>query len=155
MLLTFTASLIMAVGLVLTLLPRYPGTAVIFAGAVLYGYFTGFSSFAPWLVKTLVALMLLAEVGGRCLRLCLTRRFTLSRRFAVDGTMGNIGGVLAANALLGPILGVIVWEVISAKTFEPRLATVGKILGRLAAAAALRLACGLAMVLVVAVYIFP
>ena len=154
MLLTFIASLIMSVGLVLTLFPRYPGTVVVFAGAVLYGSFTEFRSFAPWLVETLVALIIIAEVGGRCLRLYLTRSFTLSRRFAVDSIVGNIGGVIVSNALLGPILGVVVWELVSAKTLEPRLTMIGKILGRLAGVAMLRLACGIVMSLLIGFYIF-
>lgn len=152
LLLKLTVLLIMLVGLTLTLLPRLPGTLVILGAAVLYLGVTG-SDAPPWVVAALAVLSFVAEVGGRMLRLYLTRRYSLSRVFCVNSTAGNIGGILAADALLGPVLGLLVWEFFAGRTLAPRWDTVGKVLLRLAAVATVRFGCGLLMIVLVMVYI--
>jgi uncharacterized protein YqgC (DUF456 family) len=143
----------MLIGLCATVVPRLPGTLIILAGIALYGAFTGFQSFTPPLWTTLLILALVAEVGGRFLRYYLTKRYAISRLFATNSTLANTGGILAADAMLGPIFGLIAWELIAGKTLQPRWNTVGKILMRLAAAAVLRLVCGLVMIVLAYIYI--
>jgi uncharacterized protein YqgC (DUF456 family) len=144
--------LLMLVGLMLTLLPRLPGTLVILGAAALYIGAAGGDAPA-WVVAALAVLSFTAEVGGRLRRLYLTRRYSLSRVFCVNSTVGNIGGILAADALLGPVLGMLVWELFAGKTLAPRWNTVGKVLLRLAAVAMVRFGCGLLMIVIVLVYI--
>lgn len=144
--------LIMLVGLVMTLLPRLPGTLVILAAAAVYLTASG-SGAPPWVVAALIVLAFAAEVGGRLLRYQLTRNQPLSRLFSVNSVVGNIGGVFAANALFGPVAGLLLWELFAGKTLAPRLDTVGRVLLRLAAVAALRFGSGLLMIVLVLVYI--
>lgn len=152
LLLKLTVILIMLVGLGLTLLPRLPGTLVILGAAILYLGAAGTAA-PPWVVAALAVLAFVAEVGGRLLRLYLTRRYSLSRVFCVNSTVGNIGGILAADALLGPVLGLLAWELFAGKTLAPRWDTVGRVLLRLAAVAMVRFGCGLLMIILVFVYI--
>ncbi len=152
LLLKLTVLLIMLVGLALTLLPRLPGTLVILGAAVLFIGVSGTDA-PPWVVASLTVLSFAAEVGGRMLRLYLTRRYSLSRVFCVNSTVGNIGGILAADALLGPVLGLLAWELFAGKTLAPRWDTIGKVLLRLAAVATVRFGCGLLMIVLVMVYI--
>lgn len=142
----------MLVGLAMTLLPRLPGTLVILGAAVLFIGATG-TDVPPWVVASLAVLSFAAEVGGRMLRLYLTRRYSLSRVFCVNSMVGNIGGILAADALLGPVLGLLAWELFAGKTLAPRWDTIGKVLLRLAAVATVRFGCGLLMIVLVMVYI--
>ncbi|WP_312560380.1 DUF456 family protein [Anaerospora sp.] len=146
-------AVIMLIGVVGTLIPRIPGTLIIFCGALLYGVLTGFASFQPWLTVLLLLLTITAEVGGRWLRAYLTRRYELSRLFCVNASAGNIAGIIAADALLGPILGIVIWEVIVGKTFIPRWSTVGRVIYLLAVAAMLRLICAVVMVILITIYI--
>lgn len=152
LLLKLTVLLIMLVGLAMTLLPRLPGTLVILGAAVLFIGATG-TDVPPWVVASLAVLSFAAEVGGRMLRLYLTRRYSLSRVFCVNSMVGNIGGILAADALLGPVLGLLAWELFAGKTLAPRWDTIGKVLLRLAAVATVRFGCGLLMIVLVMVYI--
>ena len=152
LLLKLTVILIMLVGLTLTLLPRLPGTVVILGAAVLYIGAAGTDA-PSWVAAALAVLAFAAEVGGRMLRLYLTRRYSLSRVFCVNSTVGNMGGILAADALLGPVLGLLVWEFFAGKTLAPRWDTVGKVILRLAAVATLRFGCGILMIVLVFVYI--
>jgi len=143
----------MLIGLAGTVAPRLPGTILIFSGALLFGLFSGFASFAPWIWLVLILLLAVAEIGGRWLRTLLTRQYSLTRLFSTNSVVANFGGILVADALLGPVLGIIVWELVAGKTLEPRGDTLTRILFRLAAVALLRFGCGLAMVIVVLMYV--
>ena len=141
--------LIMLLGLSLTLVPRFAGTVIILFGAVLFEFITGFSTMITWVWAMLLGLTVSAEAGGRILRNYLTRRYHASRNLSVNATVGHIGGVLAANALLGPFWGVILWELIIGKVMAPRWDFIYAVLIRLAAAAALRFVSGVVMIVLI------
>lgn len=153
LLLKLVVILLMLVGLVFTMFPRLPGTLIILGSAALYMVTAGQAVFPAWVAGALIVISFAAEVGGRMLRLHLTRRFALSRVFCVNSTVGNLGGVLAADALLGPVFGLLIWELFAGKTLAPRWDTVGRVLIRLAAVAAFRFGCGLLMIILVLVYV--
>ena len=67
----------------------------------------------------------------------------------MNSTVGNIGGILAADALLGPVLGLLAWEFFAGRTLAPRWDTVGKVILRLAAVATVRFGCGILMIVLV------
>lgn len=146
-------AVIMLIGLVSTVIPKMPGTLIIFGGFLLYGVSTDFTTFQPWITALLVLLTITAEVGGRWLRAYLTRRYHLSRLFCVNASAGNLAGIIAADALLGPVLGIIIWEVIVGKTFIPRWSTVGRVIHLLAIAAILRFICAIIMIILITVFI--
>lgn len=144
----------MMTGLVCTLLPRLPGTIIILVGPLLYGLAFGWENYHFYIVLSLVLLMLLAEAGGRLLRIYLTRSAAVSRIFSTDTTIGNAAGIVASDAIFGTVFGTLLWEMVVGKTLLPRFNTVARVLFRLAAAAALRFACGLLMISIVVMYIF-
>lgn len=79
-----------------------PGTAVIATAAVVYGFFTGFSSLSPPLVLAMVALAVVAEVLELVLGLAGARRLEASRRGMVGSVVGGMaGGILGAAFFLG------------------------------------------------------
>jgi len=150
----FIIVLMMMIGLMGTLSPRFPGTLLILAGAFLYGLITDFVTFQNWIVLALGILVLVAEIGGRVLRIYLTQNFRVSRIFSTDTTAGNIGGLVVTDALLGPVIGTILWEFIVGKTLFPRFDTIIKVLTRLFVAAGIRYICGVIMMFLIIEYIF-
>jgi Protein of unknown function (DUF456). len=151
LLLKLSVILILLVGLTLTLMPRLPATLIILGAAILYLALSG-ATVPPWVLAALILLSFAAEVGGRMLRLYLTRRYSLSRAFCVNGAVGNITGIVAADALLGPVLGLLAWEFFAGRNLSPRIDTIVRIIVRLAAVAAVRFGCGLLMIILVLVY---
>lgn len=143
----------MLIGLICTLFPRFPGTVIIFGGAIVYGYLTEFVSFELWMLISLVIIMVFAEVGGRWLRFYLTRWYSLSPQTSTNSAVGSIAGVFAADAILGPLLGMAFWQLIAGKTLSPRADTVFHVLGKLAIVATLRFMCGIIMIFIIFVYI--
>ncbi|HWR45359.1 DUF456 family protein [Sporomusa sp.] len=154
MLAKFIVTYIMLVGLLCTVSVKLPGTLIILLGAALYGAFTGFLTFTPWITEVLVFLVVAAELGGRALRIYLTRNYSVSRVFSVNSTISHLAGMLASDALLGPILGLAFWELLAGKTILPRSDGVLRVIFRLAGVAALRFVCGIVMIVLINMYIF-
>lgn len=146
------ATVIMLIGLASTVTPRLPGHIIILGGALLYLSLTGFNNVSAWLIYTLLSITVFAEGGGRLLRLYLTKQFSLSRSFCVNVTAGNIGGTVVANAIFGPMVGLVLWELLVGKTFLPRWSIIGQVLGCLLVVGFLRFFSGLAMILLTAVF---
>ncbi|MBP2642316.1 MAG: hypothetical protein H6Q67_203 [Firmicutes bacterium] len=153
MLLKLISILAMLVGLGLTVVPRTAGTIVIIAGAVFYKLVSGVTNEPTWIWYSLVALIFLAEGGGRGVRYYFTNKLGMSRELAIASTAGNVGGVLISNALFGPILGFLLWEIIIGKALYPRWDVVYSILIRLALTALLRFSCGVVMIIIVLVWL--
>ncbi|SMC59818.1 Protein of unknown function [Sporomusa malonica] len=143
----------MLVGLLCTISAKLPGTLIILLGAALYGLFAGFLTFAPWIIVMLICLVVIAELGGRALRIYLTRNYPVSRVFSVNSVISHVAGMLASDALLGPVLGLVVWELVAGKTLIPRSDSVLSVLYRLAGVALLRFTCGLIMIVLINMYI--
>lgn len=101
----------------------------------------------------LLCLVVTSELGGRALRIYLTRNYPVSRVFSVNSTVSHIAGMLASDALLGPVLGLLVWELVAGKTLIPRSDSVLAVLYRLAGVALLRFICGVIMIVLINLYI--
>lgn len=145
--LDFTVMFLMLTGLMCTLLPRMPGTLIILAGALSYGYITEFAAFGEWTTLSLVILTIVSEVGGRLARTRLTRKFPFSPAFGSNITIGNVGGIIISDVLLG-FVGLFIWQLAVGKNIFPRWDTVSRILWRSSAAALLRFLCGLIMIFI-------
>jgi uncharacterized protein YqgC (DUF456 family) len=143
--LDFTVMLWMLAGLACTLLPKLPGTLIIYAGAIFYGYFTDFSGFGSRTIWVMSALVCIGEFGGRALRQQLIKGLPFSPGFSTNTTVGNVAGIIVSDALLG-MAGLIVWQMIAGKTLYPRWDTVNRALVRMMAAAIVRFVCGMIMI---------
>ncbi|WP_371370739.1 DUF456 family protein [Sporomusa aerivorans] len=144
----------MVIGLFCTLTVKLPGTLIILLGAVLYGLFTDFVTFTPWIIALLVIISISAEAGGLAYRKYLTKKYAISSAFSVNSTVSHIAGILVSAALLGPVIGFGVWELIAGKTLLPRGNTTTQILVRLVGFAGVRMVCGAIMIMMIHIYIF-
>lgn len=145
---------IMMAGLLCTLSVKLSGTLIILLGAVLYGLFTHFVTFAPATMGLLILLSLVSELGGRLLRIYLTKNLLISRDFSINSIVCHFGGLMASNALLGSTLGFFLWELVAGKTLLPKSDTISQILFLLAGVAGIRFICGMAMIIIIHLYIF-
>lgn len=153
LILNFVTMLFMNIGLLLTLTPRLPGTLIIAGSAFFYGVFTEFRTFGLWITQILLMLVVIAEIGGRVLRRLLTKHCLVSPVYSTDTTAGNFAGILASDAIFGPVIGTAMWELIVGKTLFPRWNSILKVLMRLAVSAALRFICGVIMIILISKYI--
>lgn len=146
-LLEFAVILWMLTGLTCILLPKMPGAAMIFAGAMAYGYLTDFATFPKWTIITLLVLTVVAEIGGRLLRYHLTRRLPFSPAFGANTTVGNVGGIIVSDAILG-MAGLFLWQLAVGKNLFPRWNVISQILLRASAATLMKFICGWVMILI-------
>lgn len=153
LILKFIVIFLMLCGAICTLAPKIHGTIIILAAIFLYGIFTDFASFVPWIVILLSAITLLVEIGSSLLRIYLTKDYAISRLFAINALVGNLAGVIASDAILGSVLGISMWELISGKTLLPRFHVTSKIMLRLASVALFRAVSGIIMIILALFYI--
>ncbi len=128
---------LMAVGLIGTVLPIFPGTTVILAAAILHRIMLGSGKGLGWWSLGLLAMLTLASyaidfAGG----------WFGAKRFGATrwGTLGAVAGALVGlffglpGLLLGPVVGALLGEIIAGmKLIDAGRAGWGALLGNLAA----------------------
>jgi uncharacterized protein YqgC (DUF456 family) len=144
---------IMLIGLVCTLAPALRGTFIILVGAGIYVSIFGFSVFPLGIILALCVLVVIAEIGGQWLRIYLTQNSEVSREYSVNTTICNIAGIVVADAFLGALVGITIWELVVGKALLPRFNNVSKVLGSLVLVASLRFLCGIVMIILICNYI--
>lgn len=152
LILNFMIIFLLFVGLVCTLAPRLHGTLIIGSVACSYAMIFGVDIIHSWVGVTLLLCVLIAEVGARKLRRVLTDHFAVTRIYSIDTTVCNLAGIIVADALLGPLLGMLIWEGVVGKNLFPRLDDIGSILLRLMIIGWVRFLCGLIMIIIVIQY---
>jgi uncharacterized protein YqgC (DUF456 family) len=145
--------IIMLIGQLCTLAPNFYGTVIILAAAGIYVSIFGFSNLPSWVISVLMALVATAEVGVRGLRSYLTKDYKVSRMYSVNTVVCNLAGVVVADALLGSLIGVTIWELIVGKALVPHLESISKVLVRLIILAILRFMCGIIMIIIICNYV--
>jgi hypothetical protein len=108
--------LLCAVGVVLTAL-RLPGTWLIVAAALAYGWWAEWTSVGPIMVGVLAGLALLGEAGELLLSAATAQRAGATRQAAWGGLAGGILGMLLLSSLLSlplPVVGTMVGAVTGA-----------------------------------------
>lgn len=148
----FVIILLMLIGLMCTLAPRRYGTVIILLATGVYVIILGVSVFPLWVMVSLIILSLVAEIGANGLRVFLTRHSLVSRRYSIDTTVCNLAGIVAADALLGTLIGMSIWELLVGKALFPRMDSIGNVLVKLMITATLRWICGLIMIIIVVNY---
>jgi uncharacterized protein YqgC (DUF456 family) len=144
-----TVLLLMAIGLVGSILPVFPGTTLILAAAILHRIMLGpAKSIGWWSIAALVALTLASYALDFAGSWYGARRFGASRWGVVGAVTGAIIGLFFGlpGLLLGPIIGTFAGEIIGGQRFiAAGRAGWGALLGNLAGTLA-RLLIALAMV---------
>lgn len=110
------AFVLMAVGLVGTVVPVLPGILLVFGATLLYAVVTGFERVGVGHVLLFAALTALAMLLGFAARALGARAFGATRWGVVGAVVGLLVGLLFAGPLgliLGPLLGAIVLEALS------------------------------------------
>jgi uncharacterized protein len=121
---TIVTLLIMAVGLVGTVLPVIPGILLIYAGYLLYGFATGWQAYglaaiAGWSVVTVLVLFLDFYAGAIGARRC-----GASRSGTWGSLVGGLIGTLAAGfpgLILGPFAGAAAGELLRGRSHREAL----------------------------------
>ncbi len=131
------ALVLMAVGLIGTVLPIFPGTTIILAAAVLHRIMMGPDKSLGWAsIAVLVLLVLLSyaiEFAGSWFG---ARRFGATRWGTLGALAGAIVGIFFGlpGLLLGPVAGALAGELIAGmKLIDAGRAGWGALLGNLAA----------------------
>ncbi len=146
---TVITLLIMAIGLVGTVLPVIPGILLIYAGYLLYGFATGWQAYGlgaivVWSVVT--ALVLLLDL---CAGAIGARRYGASRSGTRGSLIGGLIGALAAGfpgLILGPFVGTTAGELLRGRSYRDALRSgwgtfIGFVLGSL-----VKIAIGVVMI---------
>lgn len=128
--------ILMAVGLIGTVLPIFPGTAIILAAAILHRFMLGAEKSIGWGSLILLVSLTLASYAIDFLAGWLgARRFGATRW----GTLGAIAGAIVGlffglpGLLVGPVLGALAGEIFSGKQLvKAGRAGWGALLGNLA-----------------------
>jgi uncharacterized protein YqgC (DUF456 family) len=137
------ALLLMAIGLVGTVVPALPGIALVLAGAVLYAAATGFTVVGVGDVLLFAALTALALGLDLLAHMLGARAFGATCWGVVGAVLGVVVGLLVGGPLgllVGPLLGAVALEALSGQPLRRALrsgvgAVVGYLLGTAAQAA--------------------
>ncbi len=128
---------LMAVGLIGTVLPIFPGTTIILGAAILHRVMLGAEISIGWSTLAGLALLTLAsyavDFAGSWLG---ARRFGATRWGKLGALAGALGGIFFGipGLLLGPVIGALAGELIAGmKLIEAGRAGWGALLGNLAA----------------------
>lgn len=109
----------MMVGLVGTFVHKIPGTPLIFLVAIIYsGIMGSITSNLVW-VSLLFGLMLLAELGGLLIRNYVLPRAGIGKVFGLDVAAGSFTSLVLTDVLAGPVLGLLIWELLIGKSLMP------------------------------------
>jgi uncharacterized protein YqgC (DUF456 family) len=110
------ALVLMAVGLVGTVVPALPGISLVFAGTLLYAVATGFERVGIGHLLLFAGLTLLAMALGFAAHALGARAFGATRWGIVGAIVGLLVGLLVAGPLgllLGPLVGAVALEAAS------------------------------------------
>ncbi len=109
----FLVVLLMAIGLIGSLLPFLPSSPLIVAGALLYAWQTDFTVVSWGVLSILVALMLLSQILDYAASTIGAKRYGASRWGITGAFIGGIVGMFVGGIigiLIGPFLGAFVFE---------------------------------------------
>jgi uncharacterized protein len=141
--------LLMAVGLVGTVLPLLPGTTIILAAAILHRIMLGAAhSVGWWTIGALVALTLLSFAVELLSGSLGAKWFGATKWGAIGGIIGGIVGLFfgLVGVFVGPLIGVLLGELLGGKSLLPAgKSTWGTLLGTTAGMLG-KVGIGLAMI---------
>jgi uncharacterized protein YqgC (DUF456 family) len=147
----FLAIILMAVGLIGTVLPVIPGAIIILAAAILHRIMVGPAKGAAWWSIGILVLLVLASYAIELASSYVGAKRFGATRWGVFGAMvGVVVGIFTGfvTLLIAPVIGAIVGELIAGKRLVAAgRAGWGSLLGNLAGMAA-KLLIALAMIVI-------
>jgi uncharacterized protein YqgC (DUF456 family) len=106
---------LLLMGLAGTILPTLPGNILIFAGALVYGMFTGFEEVTLWVLAALAGITIGAQLLDYVAGAYGAKRFGASKYGMWGAILGGIVGLVAFNIvglIAGVFLGAIIPEIL-------------------------------------------
>jgi uncharacterized protein YqgC (DUF456 family) len=147
----FAAVVVMAIGLLGTILPIVPGTTIILIAAIVHRIMTGAENGLGWFaIAMLVVLTALSYLLDFFAGLIGARRFGATKWGVIGAIIGGIAGIFTGfvTLLFLPIVGAIIGEMIGGKRLvDAGKAGWGTLLGNVAGMIG-KLGIGLAMIVV-------
>jgi uncharacterized protein YqgC (DUF456 family) len=119
-LIVILTGILMAAGIMGTLLPFLPGCPLILGGAFLYAWYTGFASVTWKTLLLLLILALLSEVLEKTAAFVGARKYGASRWGLLGVLLGGAGGLILVGPLgliFGPFLGAAALELLRGRAF--------------------------------------
>lgn len=114
-------TILVIVGVLGIFLPVLPSTPVIFLGALIYSYSTGFTVFVLKDLLIMAGLVILAEGMQYLFSMIGAKRFGASKLGVIGGMIGLIVGLVTlgpVGLVLGPFVGAIFFELIRGRVFH-------------------------------------
>lgn len=143
------AIVLMAIGLIGTILPIVPGTTIILGAAVLHRIMLGAErSVSWWTIGGLISLTLISYLLEMTAGYFGARRFGATKWGTFGAVVGGLAGLFFAlpGLIVGPIIGAVAGELIAGKRLvKAGRAGWGTLLGNVGGMVA-KLAIGLAMI---------
>ncbi len=106
--------LFIAAGLIGSLFPIIPGTAIIFAGAVIHAAMTGFKPIQPAFLAVMAALLLIANIGQYFITGFGAKKSGATKYGVIGACLGSMVGFflpIPGGLFLGAFLGAFLFEV--------------------------------------------
>lgn len=143
--------LVMAVGLLGTLLPVLPGTPLIFLAALGYGFYEKFHRVTPLILGILFVLMVMSLLIDYFAGVIGAKKYGASKYGTWGSFIGGIVGVIVFNIpglLLGPFAGAVIGEMIYGKKVDESFRVgLGTVMG-MAGGAFFKIIIGVSMVII-------
>jgi len=112
-------TILMAAGLVGSVLPMLPGTPLIFLGALIYAWYTNFTVVTWGILIVLLVLMLLSQLLEYLASMMGAKKFGASRWGVTGAFFGGIIGLFLGGVfgvIIGPFIGALVLELFHGRT---------------------------------------
>ena len=114
-------TILVIVGVLGIFVPVLPSTPVIFLGALIYSYSTGFTVFVLKDLLIMAGLVILAEGMQYLFSMIGAKKFGASKLGVIGGMIGLVVGLFTLGPLglvLGPFIGAIFFELIRGREFQ-------------------------------------
>lgn len=145
------ALFIMLIGAIGTFLPAIPGTPVIFAAALGYGFYEGFQNITPWTLVFLFFLMVLTFIIDYFAGVVGAKKYGASKYGTWGSFIGGIIGVIFLNIpglIVGPFVGAVIGEMTAGQNFKTAVKVGLGTMAGLAGGAVLKLLFAVTMIAV-------
>lgn len=116
--------LLLGLGLLGTVLPFIPGSPIIFAGALLYAWHTGFAVISWGTLSVLLVLVAASQILEYLASLVGAKRYGAGKWGIIGAFVGGLGGLFLGGIfgiLIGPFLGAVVFEWIGGRKINDSL----------------------------------
>lgn len=114
----------MAIGLFGTVLPFIPGSPIIFAGALLYAWYTDFTIISWSTLSLLLVLVVTSQILEYLASLVGAKRYGAGKWGIIGAFVGGLVGLFLGGIfgiIIGPFLGAVIFEMVGGRKMNDSL----------------------------------